>query len=285
MVFRTALLLSVLVVGAGIRSGAHPGGTPAGLFPQDRVSLEVTYIANEGFLVTAGPAKLLIDALHENPWGYESTPDSVFVLMLAGDAPFDGVDLMVASHAHADHFSPGLTHEYLVQHPEVVFVGSRATLAELRDSVGADFATIEERAREITPAWGETGTVGAGEVSARFLTLNHTDSPTEPVLTLGSLVDLGGRTILHLADLVPETSSPFLEGYGLAEEGIDVAFVDSYFATSEVGQTLLREHIRPDHIVLMHVRPHEQIAVREGVTQLFPEAFVFGRPMETRVYR
>jgi hypothetical protein len=98
-------------------------------------------------------------------------------------------------------------------------------------------------------------------------------------------VELNGWKVLHLADLVPETSESFLRGYGLAGEVIDLAFVDPYLATSEVGQTLLRQHIRPTHIMLMHVRPQEQEPVRQEVARLFPEAFVFSRPMETRVYR
>ena len=105
------------------------------------------------------------------------------------------------------------------------------------------------------------------------------------MLTLGSLVELNGWQVLHLADLVPEYSESYLKGYGLGAEAIDVAFVDSYFATSEVGQVLLRDHIRPSHIILMHVRPQEQASVRQQVTRLFTEAFVFSGPMETRTYR
>lgn len=284
MVLRVSALVLLLWVGAEVGRNADLSlATPPPIQP--RPPLEVTYVANEGFLVSAGSAKFLIDALHENPWGYENTPDSVFALMKAGDPPFDGVDLMVASHPHADHFSPSLVHDYLVNHPDVVFVGSRSTLAQLQDSIGTGFAAIEAQVREATPPWGESARVQAGEVGARFLTLNHAESVSELVLTLGSLIEMNGWRVLHLADLVPETSESFLRGYGLATEAIDVAFVDPYFATSEVGQTLLRQHIRPTHIVLMHVRPHEQEPVRRDVTGLFPDAFVFSRPMETRVYR
>jgi L-ascorbate metabolism protein UlaG (beta-lactamase superfamily) len=284
MLLRVAALVLFLWVGTEVGWNTDLGLPNPAPTVQTRSSLEITYIANEGFLVSAGPAKLLIDALHENPWGYENTPDSVLALMKAGDPRFDGVALMVASHPHADHFSPSLVHDYLVDQPEVLFVGSGSTLAQLQDSIDTDFASIEGQVREATPAWGESEMVRAGDITARFLTLNHAESESEPVLTLGSLIELNGWKVLHLADLVPETSESFLRGYGLATEAIDVAFVDPYFATSEVGQILLRQHVRPTHIVLMHVMPHEQEPVRQDVTRLFPEAFVFTRPMETKVY-
>ena len=71
---------------------------------------------------------------------------------------------------------------------------------------------------------------------------------------------------------------------GLAGEEIDVLFLDHFFLLGEIGPDLVRDHINPKHIVMMHLRPEERGEVRLQVQALFPDAVVFDAPMETRVF-
>jgi L-ascorbate metabolism protein UlaG (beta-lactamase superfamily) len=253
---------------------------------QTEAPLEVTYIGNEGFLLAVGNSKVMIDALHQNPWGYENTPEEVFEAMCAGESPFDGMDLLIASHHHADHFSAHLVHPFLAQQSEVVFISSQHAVDTLAAFAGDEYAAISGQIRNVNPEWGKRGEVMMGEITVRLLTLNHVPAGHEegPFLTLGSLVDIGGRKILHLADMVPEATADYLMGYGLADEGIDVLFVDNFFVLSDIGPGLIRDHIDPKHIVMMHLRPDEREEVREQVQAIFPEAVVFDSQMETRVF-
>lgn len=50
-------------------------------------TIRVTYIANDGFLVSAGGKNVLIDALVDNPWGYDNTPEDAFRAMLGLERP------------------------------------------------------------------------------------------------------------------------------------------------------------------------------------------------------
>ena len=247
--------------------------------------LQVTYVANEGFLIAVGDAKVLIDALHENPWGYTNTPEEVRSMMAGGIPPFDGVDLFIASHPHADHFTPSLVHSYLKSRQGVAFVGSEATVGMLRDSTGVTFGEIEEQVREVTPEWGETvGLEFPDGIQARFLTLNHQTHDRDPSLTLGSLVTLQGRTVLHLADLFPGTSVPLLEKYDWSDAEVDVLFADPYFVTSEEGRRLIVEVIRPAHLVMMHLRPQDWAEYEEEVRAFWPQVVIFEEPLETRAF-
>ena len=247
--------------------------------------LQVTYVANEGFLIAMGDAKVLIDALHENPWGYTNTPEEVRAMMAGGIPPFDGVDLFIASHPHADHFTPSLIHSYLKSRQRVAFVGSNATLGMLRDSTGVTFGEIEEQVREVSPEWGESvGLEFPDGIQARFLTLNHQTPDRDPFLTLGSLVTLQGRTILHLADLFPGTSVPLLEKYDWSGTEVDVLFADPYFVTSEEGKRLIGEVIKPTHLVMMHLRPQDWAEYEEEVRAFWPQVVVFEEPLETRAF-
>jgi L-ascorbate metabolism protein UlaG (beta-lactamase superfamily) len=284
--FLCALLLgSLLTVGVSCtepESGQAVPDESAGA----PTPLEVTYIANEGFLISAGSSKVLIDALHENPWAYENTPEDALAAMSAGEPPFDGVDLLIASHHHADHFSAHLAHPYLAQHPEVTFISSQNAVDTLAEFAGDGYESIAGQVRNVNPEWGSSEEVMVDGITVRLLTLNHAGPDREegPVLTLGSLVKLGGRAILHLADMVDVTTADYLVGYGLAGEEIDVLFLDHFFLLGEIGPDLVRDHINPKQIVMMHLRPEERGEVRQQVQAIFPEAVVFDMPMETRVF-
>jgi L-ascorbate metabolism protein UlaG (beta-lactamase superfamily) len=270
----------LLVCPAGISFSPAPQELPT----QPPV-LEVTFISNEGFLVTVGEDKLLVDALHENPRGYSRTPPEVRELIARNEPPMDGIDLLVASHQHTDHFSPGLVHTFLQQSPKTLFATTTPTLSLFRDSVTHRAPGVDERLREINPAWGDSQSLHFGEGGeARFLTLNHLPEGSEPLLSLGTLATMGGRTILHLADLYPPTSVAYLEGYELEEETIDVLFADPWFVTSQEGQRLIREVIRPKSIVLMHLRPSDWKDQEDEVMALWPHAVVFADPLERREF-
>ncbi len=276
---------SILVVGV---SCAEPesGQAVSEESAQAPTPLEVTYIANEGFLISAGSSKVLIDALHENPWAYESTPEDVLAAMSSGEPPFDGVDLLIASHHHADHFSAHLVHPYLAQRPQITFISSQLAVDTLAEFAGDAYPQVAGQVRNVNPEWGSSEEVMVDGIRVRLLTLNHAGPDREegPVLTLGSLVMLDGRTILHLADMVDLTIAEYLVGYGLAGEEIDVLFLDHFFLLGEIGPDLVRDHINPKHIVMMHLRPEEREEVREQVQAVFPNAVVFDTPMETRVF-
>lgn len=255
------------------------------IVPPQVPPLEVTYIANEGFLVSVGEDKLLVDALHENPWGYANTPVEIREMMAEQEVPFQGVDLLVASHPHTDHFSPGLVFSYLRQNPDVSFAATTATMGLLQDSIGADYQAVQGQLREINPPWGESETLPLGEKGeARFLTTNHMTEDQTPYLTLATLAKMGGRTILHLADLFPPTSVHFLEGYGMEDESIDILFADPWFVLSQEGQHLIRDVIRPGHLILMHIRPDEWEGQKDEVMAIWPDAIVFQEPLERRVF-
>ncbi len=246
--------------------------------------LAITYIASEGFLIAANSSKILIDALQHNPWNYDSTPDSVFEMMLAGQAPFDDVDLMIASHDHGDHFNAGLVYPYLSRHPEISFISSALAVSALTDSAGDGFDGIREQVQSVNPDWGSSAEVSVTGIQARFLTLNHAPPGNDAFLTLGSLIELEGRRILHLADLAPETTVEHLEAYGLEELEIDIAFADPYFLLNEIGQRLMRDFVKPTHIVVMHLRQDQREEMMGQVREIFPDAVEFVEALETKVF-
>ena len=106
--------------------------------------LELTFLANEGFLIRSGETKVLIDAFVEKPVSvYAALPPEVRERMLACEAPFDGIDLALATHAHPDHFQASLACRFLSKATDCLFVSSEEVLGKLGGACDSDQERFE----------------------------------------------------------------------------------------------------------------------------------------------
>lgn len=94
-------------------------GALASVSAQSSGPIELTYIANEGFLITGGGKKVLVDALLREgiPESYLRPAPETLKKMEASQPPFDGVDLVLATHFHRDHFNAGSVAAHLRANP------------------------------------------------------------------------------------------------------------------------------------------------------------------------
>lgn len=91
------------------------------------------YLGNEGVLVVSGAAKVLFDPFFHGGLGvYQAVPAEIRAALYAGTAPFDGVDAVFISHAHADHFDAADVLAYLKRHAAVILVAPEQAVAQLR---------------------------------------------------------------------------------------------------------------------------------------------------------
>lgn len=246
------------------------------------VPLDVAYIGNEGFLISRGEKKVLIDALHRNPWNYPATGERVYAMMLDGRPPFEGLDLSVASHAHADHMSGRMNAELLLRNPAVSFVSGPEACDSLRRAAGADFETVEGRVVAVDPEWGKVARLRLNGVDLELFGVNHAGPGDPPYKTLAAVIDLDGIRVAHLAD---EQSVVNVENYrsvDLAREGIDVAFADRMMLQDSIGQYIIRELVKPRYLVLMHAQPGELDADARDLAPLHPNLLIFREQLERR---
>ena len=104
---------------------------------QPTTGVEVTFLANEGFLLTAEEGSILIDAFVAEPYSiYGAIPAPVKERMEKGEAPFGSVQLALVSHQHRDHFQPEAAVAFLRQHPETLFVSSPEVVDALLEEAG-----------------------------------------------------------------------------------------------------------------------------------------------------
>ena len=93
---------------------------------------------------------------------------------------------------------------------------------------------------------------------------------------------LGGKKLLHVGDA--DTAVENFDEFNLDQEGIDIAFIPVWFLLYSEGQTIVREHIKPKHIIAVHISPADNDPVSEQIMQGFPNAIAFTRLLEKKSY-
>ena len=87
---------------------------------------------------------------------------------------------------------------------------------------------------------------------------------------------------MHIGDA--DTAVENFEKFNLDEEGIDVAFLPTWFLLGSDGRTVVREHIKPKHIIAVHISPSETKTIATQIKQAFPNAIAFTTMLEKRNY-
>lgn len=243
----------------GRTTGAINAASPS---PPDSALL--AYIANEGVMLVAGGKTVLIDALfRDGVSGYETIGNSMQDALERGTGPFEGVELVLASHHHPDHFDPMSVLRHLTNNPAARFVSTRQAAAlleatisdESRDAAvtwtdGADPTAAMARVSGVWPEEGRDTVVSLGDIELRVLNLHHGRDFDPPVENLGLLVNSGGFKALHVGDT--EAGVEDFKPYRLADEGIHLALLPYWKLLEEEGVRIVQE-IGAERVAAIHV--------------------------------
>lgn len=249
----------------------------------ERPWVGITYIANEGFLISSKTKNILVDALFKNPYGYQDTPDEILEKMNHSQPPFSRIDLMLFSHAHRDHFEPNVALKVLMSHPETILVGNEAVCKELKEAAGEGYAKISPRVKNINPEWGTIIQETINGIDLKIFPVNHS-TPERPYMTLAYILDMEGAKVLHLGDIYPPANEKYFRDFQLQKENIALAFIDPFFLLDETGKQMTAEFIQPKQIVPMHMRPSEVGKYARDLNKLYPNINVFWECMEKKVF-
>lgn len=227
----------------------------------------VTYVGNSGFLLRAGGKAILIDALFDGfPGGY-TVPASVREPLLVGHAPYDGIDLILATHDHGDHFSAAAVRRALESNPRAVFVGPAAAVAALTE--------LGDRARALEVAEGRRGTLEVNGIRIDAMRLSHgTPPPGRPdIVNLAYLVTAGGVKFFHTGDIdVNVIPLSYLQGLGVRDDHVDVAFVPHFLLSLSGPLPFVTEGIRPRFVVASHLQYTGATPNEDQMRRNFPTA-------------
>lgn len=269
----------------------------SGLFAQDMLDVstgiappppaagrvEVTYIANSGFMLSSGNVRVLVDALYLDGDVWESPDKKVQKAMTTGAPPFKNITQMLVSHYHNDHFDAGLVSRFLVNNPKAVLVTGTQTDSVLQRVYKQDPELKRVNQVQIMkmPMFSSE-TYNSDQLSVRCLNFRHMGAEDYKVMNLGFLITLGGKKILHIGD-AGYTEENFA-GMGLQDENIDIAFIHYWFLLDCEGRHIIDTYIKPKKIVVTHI-PYDDLRRNyKRIKEYYPDVDVFLNHLDKKIY-
>ncbi len=258
--------------------------------------VQVTYIANEGYLLEAGEDSVLVDALFGNEtvdWCHVPPPETL-ARMESAQPPFDGVDLVLVTHAHVDHFAPGRVLRHLEANPDAMLVVPPQGLEPLTEEP-AWSEEYHDRIEVLDLELFESSRLTVRGIELEVHRVRHcyypeTDPATgetrsrhERVEQLVYAFDVGDLTVLHLGDSIIAENREYFEGPRFEPGEIDLVFMEGW---SPESLEILQAELAPRHVVFMHLPAEPELIERlaEALTAGVPGSVVFRKPLETRCF-
>ncbi len=235
----------------------------------------VTHVGNAGFLVTVGTHKVLIDAVFDGfPGGYK-LPANVEQVLTSARPPFDGIDLILATHDHADHFSASMVRRCMEANPGAILVAGPQATGQL-PGFGARVVTLMAAA-------GKTATTTQNEIRVEAIYLSHGVFPAGEIeiVNYGYVVTVGDVSFFHTGDIDSATIGiETFRGYGLAGKGIDLAFVPHFLLGGRSADPGFVAAIGAKYVVAAHYEYTMLPLMRTAILNAYPTAVVFANDHE-----
>jgi len=234
--------------------------------------VQVTFVGNAGFLITAGDKKVLIDAFFTGfPPGY-MLPFNVKSLLLNAKPPFDQIDLILATHDHADHFSAEMVRQSMQNNPNAIFISTTQAVSHL-----ADFGN---RVIAMDPVTGTPVNAEANGIQVEAIYLSHGTPPSgsTEIYNNGYVVTINEIKFFHTGDIAALRD---VVQYNLSDQNIDLAFIMHFYLQNSASRSILDINIGAKHLFPIHYQYTTPDYNREVVLFNYPDAVVFNLELES----
>jgi L-ascorbate metabolism protein UlaG (beta-lactamase superfamily) len=247
----------------------------AAAFPIQGDGVTVTFLANEGVMLAGGGKKVIIDGLYVHYKGYALPPDSTQASLQAARAPFDAVDVILATHHHGDHFHPAPVIAHLRANARATLLTTNQAIDSMRGRLPAGNIPASRLLARTTPVGTWRREVVNGVTIHTLGTRHH------EIDHLTYIVEIGGRRVLHVGDT--DDAETAFTPFRLDTARIDVALVPSGMITNEKSRRAIQQWVRPKQLVGIHYPGKlDQDRARRELHEALPGAIAFVRHLETR---
>ena len=230
----------------------------------------VTYIANEGVMISNGKSKVLIDPFFNVGFNLYQTPriDNLN-LFLEKHPSLRDADLILITHRHADHIDPHLVAEYLKLNSKTKLISS----SQASDSLVNQFGISNNRIVNILPKMNqELLLIPEQRVDVKAAWMRHGNERNFGVVNLCFLTKLGDKKVLHLGD--SEINPDSFTTVDFSTEKIDVLLAPYWWLMGPYGPVIIKEKIKPKKIVAFHVAA-DYATVKDEIIKNFPDVTFF----------
>lgn len=222
------------------------------LLLQAQKSLDITYIANDGYLISSDTNKILIDGIFKDGYGTYYTPTAQTITKERNaTAPFDSINILLVTHSHADHVDPAYLTDHMVNDNNAMLIVP-TQVSELLKPLG-NYSTIKNRIDSIKQInQSKTDTTIHG-IRVKSMVFTHPNNFTT-MQNLGYVCSIDGFKIFHPGDATSKDLSLF-QSYNLANDSIDIAFIPYWFFDSDAGNLGkdIISYLKPKAIVIIHI--------------------------------
>ena len=197
---------------------------------------EARYIANEAVLISHGETKVMFDPLPISGFGtYPETSAEDVAAMMAGEGAYAGIDVVLISHAHSDHFSAAKMLAYMRAQPDVKYVMPRQAVDMLEAEDGWE-PSLLSRITVVDLGYGDgVQSFTEGDVTVETVRIPHAGWPAPKRAAVQNMVyrvtlgTEGGATIIHMGDADPRRQhfTPYKDHWD--ERRTDTAFPPYWF--------------------------------------------------------
>lgn len=239
------------------------------------IQTTVTYVGNSGFLISVGDKKILIDSLFDGFPGTYHLPSSEVEDMLAAVSPFDQIDMILATHTHADHFDEGVVRQYLEKNSEVIFAST--------SQVTSLFSDFKDRVITLDAQTGKPMSMDINGIYVEAIYLSHglPSDGSEEVINNAYLVNVNGVTFFHSGDMDPRLlSHEVLQTYDLPRKNIDFAFMQHFRLSNPAFQGFMNDVIQCKYVIASHYELSGLVDV-ENIKLYYPDVVIFTKEMQT----
>ncbi|SHJ67564.1 L-ascorbate metabolism protein UlaG, beta-lactamase superfamily [Dethiosulfatibacter aminovorans DSM 17477] len=215
---------------------------------------EITYIANSGVMIKHEDVKLIVDGLHtKKAVEFSRVKEDTLEKIVRGYKPFDDVDYLLFTHRHVDHMCHKSIVEFLKNNDnaEVLYPKDEGCVIEAVDTFVKEGEYLGG-ALDIELGRKMKYPIKNGEII--FFKSKHMGDESLQCSNICYIIELDGIRFLHLGD--GNIDYDYLERM-LSDEKINVAFMNFPFMHLPEGKKIIREIIKPDHMVVFHL-PFEE---------------------------
>lgn len=250
----------------------------------DKITL--TYIANCGFLIELDGSRIIVDGLFRYGHNRYPTPDTaVLRLMKENLEPFKGIDLILVTHTHVDHFDRHLVTACMLNNPSAKLICPGQAVDSLKlDTLS--FGIIEGRILQCSPELNTSQRLLHGEIEIHACRLPHVGGARfASAEHVAFLISGKGGSVFHSGDIDPYHTEGY-HGIKISEQDVDTGLLnEDYSKPANAG--LAAEFINARNNVAMHLPGAEAAEWMDTVRRnpgLFRNPYIFTGSLERKSF-